>query len=323
MNNKQSNKKLNYYDIKEKTGLGIGTISRFFNGGSISEKAKLKIQEFIDKTNYEPNIVAQLMKGNDQHIYLITCSIDENANRTIIKSIVDAFKKNNINVYILISSYDCEEYKKYLEKTINRKPKTLILFTPHLDDKLTNYINSIEIPTYVFGSNKVKKPYVIVDEKKLMYNLTSSVLDDRKYKNIIYIGINKNDETTGLLRYQGFINSIEERQYNITYKEFFIDKNDNQSLSLIWNDVTKFIDKNTIIICGTHTIFKFCFYQKISFKYSYDITDVGYNSDFDNLDSYKYKAFIDFSKIGGEIIYKNILDKKLENHIIESAIIKK
>ena len=45
-------------DIARRTGLGLATISSYFNGGNVREKNRIKIEEAIEELHYEVNEVA-------------------------------------------------------------------------------------------------------------------------------------------------------------------------------------------------------------------------------------------------------------------------
>ena len=51
-------------DIAKYTGLGLATISSYFNGGNVREKNRVKIEEAIRELHYEVNEVARNLKTN-------------------------------------------------------------------------------------------------------------------------------------------------------------------------------------------------------------------------------------------------------------------
>lgn len=51
-------------DIARRTGLGLATISSYFNGGNVREKNRIKIEEAIEELHYEINEVARGLKTN-------------------------------------------------------------------------------------------------------------------------------------------------------------------------------------------------------------------------------------------------------------------
>ena len=51
-------------DTAKETGLGLATISSYFNGGNVREKNRIKIEEAIEKLHFEVNEVARGLKTN-------------------------------------------------------------------------------------------------------------------------------------------------------------------------------------------------------------------------------------------------------------------
>ena len=51
-------------DIARRTGLGLATISSYFNGGNVREKNRIKIEAAIQELHYEVNEVARGLKTN-------------------------------------------------------------------------------------------------------------------------------------------------------------------------------------------------------------------------------------------------------------------
>lgn len=317
-------KNITYHDISKATKLGIGTISRYFNNGSISENKKLIIEEYIKKNNYQPNIGAKLIRGYENCVYLIVCSIDELAIINITSSIIESFKNKGINVYIVVSSYNCDEYLETLKKTISRKPKTLILFSPIMNNELRNYINQIEINTCVFGDNSTNKPSIVIDEKQMMFSLTNEIIKDGIYNSIIYFGKDEHDLTTGKERLEGFKKSIKNNSFKNS-KYFLVRNNNISDIQHIFHKIDKKkLNQNTIIICGTHTIFRYLLNEKQINSWKYNLTDIGYLNELnDQQKSYKYKLFIDFYKIGYEIFNLSTNKNNIKNlKISNSNIIK-
>ena len=52
--------KITMDDIASMAGVTKSTVSRYFNGGSVKESTRVKIQEIIEEYKYEPNAFARL-----------------------------------------------------------------------------------------------------------------------------------------------------------------------------------------------------------------------------------------------------------------------
>ena len=49
-------------DLSQETGLGLATLSKYFNGGTVHEKNRLLIEAAVKKLCYMPNEVARSLK---------------------------------------------------------------------------------------------------------------------------------------------------------------------------------------------------------------------------------------------------------------------
>ena len=60
---------MNIYDIAEKAGVSIATVSRVINGSDkVSDKTRARIMAIIEENNYTPNVFARGLSGDSIHI---------------------------------------------------------------------------------------------------------------------------------------------------------------------------------------------------------------------------------------------------------------
>lgn len=74
-------------DIAKELGLSIATVSRVVNGHTnVNEETKKRVQEFIEKKNYTPNVIAQnLSKMENKTIALLVPNISNPFFATLTK----------------------------------------------------------------------------------------------------------------------------------------------------------------------------------------------------------------------------------------------
>ena len=323
MKTKKTPSNLTYHDIKKATNLSIGTISRFFNQGSISQKARTKIAAYIEKTNYQPNVGAHLIKGSENCIYVLICSLEDNAIMQIVNSIIEQFQKQQINVYLVVGTYEPKTYLQSLKQTIKRKPKNLILFVPTLDPELRQAINEITIKTIVFGDASTNKTSIIHDNEQYFFNLTQQVLLKQKYQKLVYVGKTAEDLQTGYLRLKGFQKALAKQK--IKHEIILVNENHFSYLTktISTQQLEMFNDPDLLIICGTHTIFEYLWMQKMHHHYRYHLSDIGYLSKLDALaNTYDYKIFIDLYYVG-YVLYQKIMQQDQETFVIKEKLIDK
>ena len=55
-------------DLARETGLGLATLSKYFNGGTVREKNRLLIEAAVKKLRYVPNEVARSLKTQQTRV---------------------------------------------------------------------------------------------------------------------------------------------------------------------------------------------------------------------------------------------------------------
>ena len=62
------------YDISEKAGVSIATVSRVLNGSSVSERTRQKVLDTIEQYGYTPNAFARGLGLNTMKTIGIMCA---------------------------------------------------------------------------------------------------------------------------------------------------------------------------------------------------------------------------------------------------------
>ncbi|MFR8494064.1 MAG: LacI family DNA-binding transcriptional regulator [Mediterraneibacter gnavus] len=66
---------MNIYDISQKAGVSIATVSRVLNGSEkVSEKTRKKVLAVMEENSYTPNAFARSLGLNSMHTVGILCS---------------------------------------------------------------------------------------------------------------------------------------------------------------------------------------------------------------------------------------------------------
>ena len=66
---------MNIYDISEKAGVSIATVSRVLNGNSkVSDKTRKKILAVMEETGYQPNVFARGLGLNTMNTVGVMCA---------------------------------------------------------------------------------------------------------------------------------------------------------------------------------------------------------------------------------------------------------
>lgn len=156
-------------DIAKRTGLGLATISSYFNGGNVREKNRKKIEEAIEELHYEVNEVARGLKTNaTKTIGVIIPELNNIFCSEIITGMEDILRNHGYATIIC----DCRT-DKHLEK------EAVEFLTRKRVDGLIN------MPVDVTGSHlntfqKTGKPIVLIDRRIQGLNCDSVLVDNRR-----------------------------------------------------------------------------------------------------------------------------------------------
>lgn len=284
--------KLNYQKIAKLANVGVGTVSRYFNNGSISQKNIDKISLVVQNLNFNPNFRIVLKNVKQKTIYIIVSAFSESI-LNIIEGIEYQFK-NDYQILLIKSSLNPREYLKKLRYILKQKPDNLILFLPEMNLILKNFISNIKFTNLIVYGELIEGINSIINqEKNSFYELTKQIILSKKYDKIFYIGKNLNDISTGKMRFDGVKKAI--KKFSINFEYQLIENNFSPDILTAFQKLNIKDNQKTIIISGTHTIFQTLSLVKTQ---NLEITDVGYNNYLDNFQLYEKKVFIDYFLIG-------------------------
>lgn len=114
-------------DLSMETGLGLATISKYFNGGNVREKNRRAIEAAAKKLHYVPNEVARSLKT--RHSRVVGVIIPELSNAfitSIISSMEDMLRKKDYAVIVCDCRSDPKREKEAVEFLMHRRVDGLI-----------------------------------------------------------------------------------------------------------------------------------------------------------------------------------------------------
>ncbi|WP_425380397.1 LacI family DNA-binding transcriptional regulator [Spiroplasma endosymbiont of Stenodema calcarata] len=249
------NKKVSIKTIAEECGVGVGTVSRYFNGGYVSQEKRDLIQKVVQKYNFQPDFAAHSIKKKILEVYVLIPDLTS-SNTFIVKSILKQINDNFTKIvpFVVETTYDEERYLLHLQEIVRRNPTALILFTISNDKNIRAFLKTITIPIIVYGRQWGNTVFMNNDNE-MMYSLLEQMAANAEFdqhRKIFYIGKNPTSNLpTGFARYDTVLNWFQTHNYN--FESYFFDKNQD---SIIYDLVQSLDLKDKIIICGTHTCYK-------------------------------------------------------------------
>lgn len=182
------------YDISEKAGVSIATVSRVLNGSSnVSEKTKKKVLDVINRYEYTPNAFARGLGLNTMKTIGIMCA--DSSDIYLAKAIYYIEQKLRANGYdsiLCCSGYDLETKIDSMNLLITKKVDGIILvgsnfiYETEADNK---YIcdAATQVPLMLLnGALDAPNVYgVLSDDFTSMYDATSHMIN-AGFQDILY-----------------------------------------------------------------------------------------------------------------------------------------
>lgn len=156
-------------DIAKRTGLGLATISSYFNGGNVREKNRKKIEEAIEELHYEVNEVARGLKTNaTKTIGVVIPELNNVFCSEIITGMEDVLRSHGYATIIC----DCRTDRK-LEK------EAVEFLTRKRVDGIINMPVDVS-GTHLKAFDRTGKPIVIIDRKIQGLSCDSVLVDNER-----------------------------------------------------------------------------------------------------------------------------------------------
>lgn len=156
-------------DIARRTGLGLATISSYFNGGNVRKKNRIKIEEAIEELHYEVNEVARGLKTNaTRTIGVVIPELNNTFCAEIITGMEDVLRSHGYATIVCDCRTDKKLEREAVEFLIRRRVDGIINMPV---DEEGNHLKRFQ---------KMGKPIVLIDRKIQGINCDSVLVDNKK-----------------------------------------------------------------------------------------------------------------------------------------------
>lgn len=150
-------KKLTIADVAESLGVSKTTVSRAISGkGRVSEETKRRVQQYIDRMDYKPNVIAKGLAQSKTFNIAVMLPMDCDMQelpffQNCMCGICDAAAKRD---YDVLAIYSAAGSLGGLERIIsNHKVDGVVLSRTLVEDAAAEYLKSKNVPVVAVGSS--------------------------------------------------------------------------------------------------------------------------------------------------------------------------
>ncbi|AYH04548.1 HTH-type transcriptional regulator TreR [Pectobacterium parmentieri] len=207
--------KLTIKDIAALCKVGKSTVSRVLNNDqNVNEVTRQKVLAVIEQYQFTPSKSARAMRGlASRTVGIIVTRLDSYAENQTVRAILPLLHANGIDPIILESQFDPKKVDEHLTMLERRKIDGVILFafTGLASEQLASWQQRIVIIARSFDGYTC----VCNDDTGTVNHLMEFLHQEKKFNQIGYIGIDLQDETTGLLRFKAYENYCQQHRLTI------------------------------------------------------------------------------------------------------------
>jgi len=188
---------MNIYDVSEKAGVSIATVSRVINGNSnVSEKTKLRVLSVMEELGYTPNVFARGLGLNTMKTIGIMCT--DSSDIYLANAVYFLERELRFNAYDAIlccTGTSLENKMKYLNLLLSKRVDGIILvgskfLSSSPDTSDNDYIlkAATKLPIMLLngqlsGNNIFSTQ---CDDESAVYSVTDKLIKNGQ-KNIVYL----------------------------------------------------------------------------------------------------------------------------------------
>src|SRR5690625_110571 len=239
-------------DIANLAGVAKSTVSRYLNGGSVSETTKKKIENVINETGYVPNTFAQSLKAKKTNIVgTIIPRFDSFASSQIVIGIDEQLREMNYQLLIANTNQSVTREIESIYSLANQRVAGIILLATQITDRHLEAFKKINIPVILVGQQHDNVHSVIHNDELAAYEIGKYILK-KGHQKIAYLGVTDKDIAVGVRRKEGIKRAIQEKeeQCEVMYYETSFDMN--EAVIKASSIIETF--KPSIIVCATDNI---------------------------------------------------------------------
>lgn len=137
-------------DVAKLAGVGLGTVSRVLNNGSVKVSTRQKVEQAIDQLNYERDDYAKGLKTNRSHtVALILPSVWHPFFSEFAYYVENQLAKKDYKLYLCNSGPYPEKEKEYIQMVKQNKVDGIIGITySDIDDYISTNLPFVSIDRY-------------------------------------------------------------------------------------------------------------------------------------------------------------------------------
>lgn len=194
---------MNIYDIAEKAGVSVATVSRVINNNkNVSKQSQKKVMDVIRQEKYVPNIFARNLNHNSSHTIGVLCPMISDINHVKPVSILERLlREKGYDILLCCTDSVSENKGKYLDLLKTRRVDAIVMIGSTVEEtEHHEHFRPVakEIPIVIInGMVELENVYSVLSNERDAIRKVVKALYDQGCRSIMYM-----NDTTSYSGYQ-------------------------------------------------------------------------------------------------------------------------
>ena len=184
---------MNIYDIAQRCGVSIATVSRVLNGSpNVSAATREKVLTVIREEDYTPNVFARGLGLNSMKIIGILCTdVSDTFYAKAVSLVEGLLREQGFDALLCCTGNDFEDKKKYLELLLTKRVDAVILIGSAFKENVDNsHIENAarQVPVIIInGLVELPNTYCVYCDEGGAVSENVFLLQKQGYRDILYL----------------------------------------------------------------------------------------------------------------------------------------
>jgi len=184
---------MNIYDIAERSGVSIATVSRVLNSGqNVSQKTRDKVLAVIQQEDYTPNVFARGLGLNSMRMIGILCTdVSDTFYAKAVSLVEGLLRQNGFDALLCCTGNHLADKKKYLDLLLTKRVDAVILIGSAFKENVDNsHIENAakQLPVIIInGLVELPGTYCVLCDEHAAVCQNVMTLHEQGYDDILYL----------------------------------------------------------------------------------------------------------------------------------------
>ena len=241
-------------EIAKLAGVSSAAVSRYMNGGYISEEKKEQIRKVIEETGYQPSAQARMLRTKKASLVgVVVPKINSESISRVTAGIEKVLSERNYQMLLAGTDNTPAKEIEYMRLFENYPVDGIVLVGTMITAEHRRFFKESKVPVVVIGQHTKYANCIYHDDYGAGKMMGQAVAKARKGE-IAYIGVTREDKAVGVAREDGFRAGLKNAGYEL--KEDY-KRTAQFSTASGYEETMKLLEEKhdiDIISCATDTI---------------------------------------------------------------------